>query len=216
MSLDARARFTGVSVNNPAPEARMSTVTFDISMSLDGFIEAADPTPDEPLGVGGERLHAWAFGEDERDRRVLADAGRDLGAVIAGRRTYDASVPFWGADGPTGPRRLPVVVVTHEAPTDSPPDGVYRFVTEGLEAALGDAREAAGGLNVTVMGGADIGRQCLAAGLVDELSIHLVPIVFGRGKRLFEDHWAEQQLQLEPLSTIQTPNATHLRFRVVR
>jgi dihydrofolate reductase len=92
----------------------MSKVAFDMSMSLDGFIEAANPTPDEPLGVGGERLHEWAFGEDERDRRVLAEGGDGLGAVIAGRRTYDASVASWGADGPTGPARLPVFVVTHE------------------------------------------------------------------------------------------------------
>jgi dihydrofolate reductase len=131
----------------------MSKVTFDMSMSLDGFIEAADPTPDEPLGVGGERLHEWAFGDDERDRSVLAEGGQGVGAVIAGRRTYDASVAFWGADGPTGPARLPLLVVTHEPPTDSPPDGVYRFVTDGIEAALNHARERAGDRNVTVMGG---------------------------------------------------------------
>jgi dihydrofolate reductase len=192
----------------------MSKVTFDMSMSLDGFIEAADPTPDEPLGVGGERLHEWAFGDDERDRSVLAEGGQGVGAVIAGRRTYDASVAFWGADGPTGPARLPVLVVTHEPPTDSPPNGVYRFVTDGIEAALRDAREAAGDRNVTVMGGPDLGRQFLAAGLVDELSIHLVPVVFGRGKPLFDGLPGELQRQLEPLSTIQTPNATHLRFRI--
>jgi dihydrofolate reductase len=194
----------------------MRKVAFDMSMSLDGFIEAADPTPHEPLGVGGERLHEWAFGQDERDRRVLAEGGEGVGAVIAGRRTYDASIAFWGTDGPTGPARLPLTVVTHEPPTDAPKDGVYRFVTDGIEAALKDAREAAGGRNVTVMGGADVGRQFLAAGLVDELSIHLVPIVFGRGKRLFEGLPGEQQLQLEPLSAIQTPNATHLRFRILR
>jgi dihydrofolate reductase len=194
----------------------MSKVTFDMSMSLDGFIEAADPTPDQPLGVGGERLHEWAFGEDERDRSVLAEGGQGVGAVIAGRRTYDASIAFWGADGPTGPARLPVFVVTHEPPTDSPHNGVYRFATDGIEAALKDAREAAGDKNVTVMGGADLGRRFLAADLVDELSIHLVPIVFGSGKRLFAGLSGEEHMQLEPLSTIQTPNATHLRFRIVR
>jgi dihydrofolate reductase len=194
----------------------MSKVTFDMSMSLDGLIEAADPTPDEPLGVGGERLHEWAFGEDERDRGVLAEGGQGVGAVIAGRRTYDASVAFWGADGPTGPARLPVFVVTHEPPTDYPQDSVYRFATDGIEAALKDARATAGDQNVTVMGGADLGRQFLASGLVDELSIHLVPVTFGRGKRLFDGLPGEQPMQLEPLSTIQTPNATHLRFRIVR
>jgi dihydrofolate reductase len=194
----------------------MSKVTFDMSMSVDGFIEAAHPTPDEPLGAGGERLHEWAFGEDERDRSVLAEGGKGVGAVIAGRRTYDASVAFWGADGPTGPARLPVFVVTHEPPADSPQDGVYRFATDGIEAALNDAREAAGDQDVTVMGGPDLGAQFLAAGLVDELSIHLVPILFGGGKRLFDGLPGVQHLRLEPLATIQTPNATHLRFRIVR
>lgn len=197
-------------------EDSMSKVTFDMSTSLDGFIEAADPTPDEPLGVGGERLHEWAFGEDERDRSVLAEGGTGVGAVIAGRHTYDASVAFWGADGPTGPARLPVVVVTHKPPTDAPQDGVYRFASDGIEAALKDAREVAGDENVTVMGGADLGGQFIAAGLVDELSIHLVPVMFGRGKRLFEGLPGEQHMRLEPLSTISTPNATHLRFRIMR
>jgi dihydrofolate reductase len=193
----------------------MSKLSFDMSVSLDGFIRAADPTPDAPLGVGGERLHHWAFGEDERDRSVLAEGGQGVGAVIAGRRTYDDSIAFWGADGPTGPARVPVFVVTHEPPTDSPENGVYRFATGGIEAALKDAREAAGGQNVTVMGGPNVGGQFLAAGLVDELSIHLVPVVFGGGLRLFED-LPGGHLELEPLSAIQSPNATHLRFRIVR
>lgn len=193
----------------------MTKVTFDISMSLDGFIRAADPTAEEPLGVGGEQLHQWAFGDDDRDRRVLAEGGQGVGAVIAGRRTYDDSNRYWGADGPTGPARLPVVVVTHEPPADFPEGGVYRFVTGGIEAALRDAGHVAADAAVTVMGGPDLGRQFLAAGLVDELSIHLVPVVFGRGTRLFQDLPGEH-LQLEPLSAIQTPNATHLRFRIVR
>jgi dihydrofolate reductase len=193
----------------------MTKVTFDMSMSLDGFIRAADPTADEPLGVGGEQLHKWAFGEDERDRRVLSEGGNGVGAVIAGRRTYDDSVAFWGPDGPTGPARLPVVVVTHAPPAVSPEDGVYRFVTDGIEAALREAQAAAGDNNVTVMGGADLGRQFLAAGLVDELSIHLVPVLLGRGTRLFTD-LPDEHTQLEPLSAIQTPNATHMRFRIVR
>ncbi len=122
----------------------MTKVTFDISMSLDGYIRAANPTPDEPLGAGGEQLHTWAFGEDERDRAVLE-----------------------------------------------------------------------GGKDVTVMGGADVGRQFLRAGLVDELSLHVVPVVFGGGTRLFGDDPAER-VQLEALSAIQTPSATHLTYRIVR
>jgi dihydrofolate reductase len=193
----------------------MTKVTFDMSMSLDGFIRAADPTADEPLGVGGEQLHEWAFGEDERDRSVLAEVNQGVGAIIAGRRTYDDSVAFWGADGPSGSERLPVFVVTHRPAADSPQDGVYRFVADGIEAALKNAQEAAEDKNVTVMGGSDLGRQYLAAGLVDELSIHLVPVVFGGGTRLFQD-LAGGPTQLEPLAAIQTPNATHLRFRIMR
>ena len=110
---------------------------------------------------------------------------------------------------------MPVIVLTHDPPAESPRDGVYRFVTDGIEAALKDAQEAAAGKNVTVMGGADLGRQFLAAGLVDELSIHLVPVVFGRGTRPFKNLPGEH-VQLEPFSAIQTPSATHLRFRIVR
>lgn len=193
----------------------MGTTIFDISMSLDGFITAANQTAEEPMGAGGERLHEWAFGADEANERFFEESGRNLGAVICGRRTYDHSIPFWGADGPTGPRRLPVFVVTHEHPAESPSDGVYRFVTDGIEAALQQARQAAGDRDVTVMGGADLGRQYIAAGLVDELSIHLVPVLFGGGTRMF-DTLGEGHLALEPVATVPTASATHLRYRVAR
>jgi dihydrofolate reductase len=193
----------------------MAKVVFDISMSLDGFITAANVRPDEPLGDGGERLHEWAFGADERSREVLAAASRDLGAVICGRNTYDHSLRWWGADGPTGPARMPVFVVTHSEPEDSPENGVYRFVTEGIEAALEQAREAAGGKTVAVMGGADLGRQFIRAGLVDEFSIHLVPVLFGGGTRMF-DEAGRDQVQLEAIAVENTPPATHMRFRVVK
>lgn len=192
----------------------MAKVIFDISMSLDGFITAANTRAGEPMGDGGQRLHTWAFGGDERDRAVLTGGGAGTGAVIAGRRTYDTSVPWWGADGPTGPTRLPVVVLSHGVPDDVPEGGVYRFA-DGIEPALEQAKAAAGGKDVTVMGGAQAGQQFLRAGLVDELSIHLVPVLFGSGTRMFEAI-GDEHLALEPLSTVQTPNATHLRFRVVR
>jgi hypothetical protein len=95
----------------------MSKVIFDISISLDGFMTAAGQRPDEPMGEGGLRLVEWAFGGDERDRQVLSDGVASAGAVIAGRRTYDTSVAWWGADGPTGPARLPVFVLTRSAGT---------------------------------------------------------------------------------------------------
>jgi dihydrofolate reductase len=192
----------------------MGKVVFDISMSLDGYMTAANQRPEEPLGEGGERLHEWAFGDDPRDREVLAGGAGSLGAVICGRRTYVDSMPFWEADGPTGPARVPVFVVCHEVPEKVPEGGVYSFVTDGIEAALEQARSAAGDKDVTVMGGADTGRQFIGAGLVDELSIHLVPVLFGGGTRMFE-HLADGHLQLENLGAVQTAAATHLRFRVV-
>jgi dihydrofolate reductase len=193
----------------------MGKVIFAISMSLDGFITAADQTPDEPMGDGGERLHEWAFGSDETNRRFLDGAVEGLGAVIAGRRTYDHSLPWWGADGPTGLARRPLFVVTHEGPAESPAGGVYRFVTDGIESALKQAQAAAGDKDVTVMGGADLGRQYLAAGLVDEIQIHLVPVLFGSGTRMFDD-LHKGHIQLEAVDVLPTPSATHLRYRVVR
>ncbi len=192
----------------------MTRVIFDISMSLDGFVTASNVRPEEPLGDGGQRLHEWVFGDDERNRELLAEATNFVGAVIAGRRTYDLSVASWGADGPAGPARVPVIVVTHAEPEDAPEGGVYTFVTDGIESALELAKSAAGEKDVAVMGGADIGQQYIRAGLVDEISIHLVPVLFGGGTRMFENLGSEH-IQLETAGVIETPAATHLRFRVV-
>ena len=192
----------------------MGKVVYDISMSLDGFITAAGQTPLEPMGAGGQRLHDWAFGDDERDREVLSTGLAGTGAVITGRRNYTDALPWWGADGPTGPARLPIVVLCHEIPADPPPPGgVYTFVTGGVEQALKQAREAAGDKDVTVMGGAETGRQFMAAGLVDEISIHLVPVVLGGGTPMFT---GGLPVELENISSLQTAAATHLRFRVRR
>ena len=192
----------------------MGKVVYDISMSLDGFITAAGQTPLEPMGAGGQRLHDWAFGDDERDREVLSTGLAGTGAVITGRRNYTDALPWWGADGPTGPARLPIVVLCHQIPADPPPPGgVYTFVTGGVEQALKQAREAAGDKDVTVMGGAETGRQFLAAGLVDEISIHLVPVVLGGGTPMFT---GGLPVELENISSLQTAAATHLRFRVRR
>ena len=195
----------------------MGKVVFDISMSLDGFMTGAKQRPEEPLGDGGEQLHQWASSDDPRDREVLTGGGATLGAVICGRRTYDDSQPWWGADGPTGSDRVPVFVLSHDVPTEVPDGGVYTFVTGGVERTLQQARAVAGDKGVTVMGGADTGQQFLRAGLVDELSIHLVPVLFGSGTKMF-DHLGlgDQHLQLENAGAIQTAAATHLRFRVVK
>jgi dihydrofolate reductase len=189
----------------------MTKVIFDMSTSLDGFVKASKATPEQPLGEDGEQLHEWVFGEDERDREVLA-RGESLGALICGRRTYDDSVRWWGADGPTGERRLPVFVVTHEAPEESPEGGVFTFVTDGIEGALERAKAAAGDKDVAVSG-ADVGQQLVRVGLVDEIGVHLVPVLFGGGTRMFE-RLGDEHIRLETVEAIETAAATHLRYRV--
>ena len=193
----------------------MTRVIFDISMSLDGFVTASNVRSEEPMGDGGHRLHEWAFDQDERNRELLAEAVNFVGALIAGRRAYDLSVPWWGADGPAGPTRVPVFIVTHAEPEEVPEEGVYTFVTDGIESALACSRAAAGDKDVAVMGGAEIGQQYIRAGLIDEISIPLVPMLFGSGTRMFE-HLASEHMQLETAGVIETPLATHLRFRIVK
>jgi dihydrofolate reductase len=194
--------------------SRMNKVIFDISMSLDGFMTAAGQTRENPMGEGGLRLVQWAFEGDECDQQVIDEGVAGVGAVIAGRRTYDDSVPWWGANGPTGEARVPVFVVTHSVPNGVPEEGVYTFVTDGIEQALEQAKAAAGDKYVTVMGGAEIGQQYIRAGLADELSIHLVPILLGAGTRMFE-HLGDAQIELELADLTQGQLATHLRFRIL-
>ena len=129
----------------------MSSVVFDISTSLDGYVTATNQTRDVPMGDGGLRLMDWIEPDDAVGQGVLRRGLAGLGAVICGRRTYDSSLAWWGADGPTGEARRPVFVVTHVAPPDAPPGGVYTFVTTGIEDALAQARAAAGDRYVTVV-----------------------------------------------------------------
>ena len=192
----------------------MGNVIYDISMSLDGFITAANVRPEAGLGDGGERLHDWAFNSaDPRNRELLAK-GTSLGAIISGRHNYDLAVPGWEADGPTGPARVPTVVVSHSVPQDIPNGGVYIFA-DSIEAALEKAQKEAGDKVVAIMGGANIAAQFVKLGLVDEISIHLVPVLFGSGIRLFE-HLGSEHVQLETTEVIETKEATHLRFRVIK
>jgi dihydrofolate reductase len=188
-------------------------VTLDMSMSLDGFITGPNVRPDEPLGDGGSALDQWASAGNKQDCKLLADAAANLGSAIAGRRTYDFFVESWGPDGPSGSDRRPVFVVTRRAPKDAPEGGVYTFVTDGIEAALQAAQAAADGKDVVIMGGASIAQQYLRAGLIDDVSIHLAPVIFGDGTRLFED-LGEAQMQLKPHNVIQTAAATHLTWHV--
>jgi dihydrofolate reductase len=177
---------------------------------------AANQTAKEPLGEGGLQLHDWALDDtDAVGRKILEEGIASIGAVIRGRKTYDDSMPWWDVDGPTGPARRPLFVVTHKAPAESPEGGVYTCATDGVESALAQASTAAGEKGISEMGGASAGQQYIAARLVDELSIHLAPVLCGSGTRMFE-RLGDAHIQLEALDTVGTPVSTRLRFRVVK
>ena len=190
----------------------MGNVIFDKSMSLDGFIAGANVRLEAGLGDDGERLHDWAF-KDPAGTKMIEHEVDLLGAVICGRRTYDMSIPYWGDGGPTGEARVPLFIPSHRAPADVPEGGVYTFVDD-VDTALARSRETAGDKNISVMG-ADIGRQLLDAGVIDEISIHVVPVLFGSGTPLFGTGVGEH-ITLELIGVSETEFATHLRYRVVR
>jgi dihydrofolate reductase len=190
----------------------MSKVIYNMSMSLDGFVAATGHSPAQPLGVGGDRVHEWFFGNDPKNQQFVATMIESIGAVVSGRTTYDTSA--WGADGPTGSRRLPVFVVTHKAPASSPQDGVYTFVTGGVAEAVDAALAAAHGKDVSVMGGPGVGVQALAAGLVDEIVVSIVPVLFGAGLPMFKG--LPRHIELERLALIDTGSASHIVYRVAK
>jgi dihydrofolate reductase len=192
----------------------MPKVTSDISMSLDGFITDPKASVGTPLeGNDPGRLHDWMFGaKTEPDAKIGDERYASTGAVLIGRRMFDVGVGPWGDPPPFG---MPVFVLTHEAREPQPMKGgtTYNFVT-GVEAALEQARAAAGHKDVSIWGGASIIRQYLRARLIDEMEIHLVPILLGSGVRLFEDVTSES-FELKRVRCLETPGATHLRFEVV-
>lgn len=188
----------------------MGTLIFEISTSLDGFVTADDQTPDEPMGLGGQQLFTWTS-DDEGGSEWLAASTRRTGASIAGRKTYDTSIPWWGADGPGGAARTPTFIVSHTAPDDVPDGGVYTFVSSPLEAAQA-AQKVAGDLSVDVFS-PSIGNQLLQAGAVDEIHLYVAPVLFGSGTPLFQK--LPGHVQLEQLGVEQTPTTTYLRYRVV-
>jgi dihydrofolate reductase len=193
----------------------MGKVILVMSMSLDGFINAANESVDNPMGDGGLVLHDWMTGEEnDVNSKFMSDALGNLGAVICGRTTYDMSVKWWGPDGPTGSARRPVFVVTHNVPENIPENGVYTFVTEGINKALEQAQAVTGNKDISIMGGANIAQQYLKAGLLDDIQLHLVPVLFGGGTRLF-DHLGNEHRKLEPVRVLETPSVTHLRYRVL-
>lgn len=190
----------------------MGKVTFNISMSLDGFITGPNVGLGNGLGDRGERLHDWMFdAKTQTDAAIVDEIYESTGAVVMGRGMFDVGFEPWGDPPPFG---RPVFVVTHEQREPLPMQGgtTYIFV-DGIEAALQLARVAAGDKNVGVWGGANIMRQYLMAGLLDEMQIHLVPVLLGGGVRLFEG-LDPGQIELRKTSSIETPGATHLRFQV--
>jgi dihydrofolate reductase len=194
----------------------MGKVFFDISMSLDGFITGANPRPEAGwggLGEGGERLHDWGFNSADPHNHEIIETYAAMGANIFGRTGYDHSILNWGADGPTGAARIPTVIVSHSVPRDVPDGGVYSFV-DSVDAAFETAQTLAGDKDILIMG-ANVAQQFLKRGLIDEVSIHLVPVLFGSGTRLFEGLDSEH-ISLEILEVIQTAEAIHMRFRVVK
>jgi len=198
----------------------MTKVLAGITTSVDGYIAGPDDGPGKGLGEGGERLHYWVFGgpwtyENEpkgeatgEDAAWLAETIARVGAVVSGRATYEAA-GHWGDENPWG---IPVFIVTHR-PEEEPKSGAFTFVS-GVEEAVDRARAAAGDLDVHVMGGADVIRQALDAGLVDELTIIVAPVVLGGGKRLFEEF--SSSLELEHLGVRQSTWATFIDYRVRR
>jgi dihydrofolate reductase len=201
----------------------MGIVAADISVSLDGFVAGPNDGPELGLGEGGERLHEWVYGlaswrerhgleggKSNPDAEVLDEAFRNVGAIVLGKRMYDCA-QGWGDDPPF---KVPVFVLSHQ-PREKVVKGetTFDFVSGGIESAVEQAKAAAGDRGVSVAGGASTIQQTIAAGLLDQIQIHLVPILLGGGVRLFEGLDPERT-ELELTRVIDSPAVTHLRYRV--
>jgi dihydrofolate reductase len=211
----------------------MSKLRFMIAMSLDGFVAGPSQSVENPLGVGGMRLHEWVFplrawkamhglpgGEVDESNRVVEESFANIGATIMGRNMFGGHPGPWNAKSPwngwwgdTPPYHHPVFVLTHHArePLELKGGTTFTFVTEGIEVALERARRAAGGKDVSLAGGAKAAQQYLVAGLVDEMEIHLAPTLLGSGERLF-DGVGDDLHGLELVQTVAAPKVTHLKF----
>jgi dihydrofolate reductase len=210
----------------------MSNVTCQISISLDGFVAGPNQSMDNPIGEGGMRLHQWAFatdtwneqhgqagGDRTPDSLVAEEVVQGIGAYIMGRNMFgpgrgawDESWRGWWGDDP--PYHTPVYVLTHHErePLQMQGGTTFHFVTDGIEAALEQARAAADGKDVSIAGGASAVRQYLAAGLLDEMYLHIIPVLLGSGERLLE---GVGDPKLEPIKVVESPAATHVKYRIV-
>jgi dihydrofolate reductase len=213
----------------------MSTVRFQIAVSLDGYAAGPDQSEENPLGVGGMDLHRWVFeleawrkqqgqegGEVNASSQVVEEARSNVGATVMGRNMFGGGTGPWNEDQPWNgwwgddpPFHTPVFVLTHHPRASLEMEGgtTFIFVTDGIGSALEQAKQAAGELDVLLGGGAKVVQQYLAAGLVDEFELHVVPIVLGDGERLLDNVGS---LRLEQVRAIEAPGVTHIRYRVSR
>ena len=213
----------------------MGKVVAEVSVSLDGYVAGPSPTLENPLGEGGDQLHEWAFGlksfrephglpggETGPDDELVAESLRATGAVVMGRRMFSGGDGPWEGDtngkgwwGDNPPFHVPVFVLTNHQREPLAMQGgtTFTFVTDGIESAVEDARAAAAEKDVLVAGGASAIDQCINAGLVDELQLHLAPVLLGDGARLFDDVGPELP-RFEVTHVLESPLVTHLRYRV--
>lgn len=189
----------------------MGNVIASQSMSLDGCSAGPNRGIKNPLGDGGHRLHEWISSPQGSDREVLEDWDIPAGVVILGRNMFNEGEEPWGENPPW---HVPVLVLTHESKPEIVKEGgtTFTFVTSGIESALRQAHAIAGDQDIMIAGGANTIQQYLEAGLLDELRIHVVPVLFGPGLRLFDPPGA-RRIELERMQVIASPGATHLRFR---
>ena len=213
----------------------MSKVRSQISMSVDGYVAGPNQSPEDPLGEGGESLHDWVValeawrrshgregGEVNASTPVVEEAMANVGAILMGRKMFGGGPGPWGDGdwkgwwGDDPPFHVPVFVLTHHArePVEMKGGTSFIFVTDGIESALDQAREAVGDKDVSIAGGAQVIQQYLAAGLVDELEIHVVPLVLGGGERLLDN--LGDDVELEQVRVVEAPGVAHLKYRVMK
>ena len=212
----------------------MTRLRLGLTMSLDGYVAGPNQSVAHPLGEGGEKLHEWAFavrsfreqhgmegGTTGPDDAVAAESLQNIGATIMGRHMFGGGDGPWGDDpwrgwwGEDPPFHTPVFVLTHHArpPLEMQGGTTFHFVTDGIHAALERARSAARGKDVNLGGGADVAQQYLRAGLVDEMEIHVVPLLLGSGARLF-DHADGRQTAYECVRVVASPSVSHYKYRL--
>jgi dihydrofolate reductase len=198
----------------------MTDTTCHMSISLDGFVAGPDQSMDNPLGVGGEEVHLWHLGDERATEEDGTAAGwlmRPRGAYVMGRNMFGPIRGEWDGDwdgwwGPEPPYHAPVYVLTHHErePIEMEGGTSFHFVTQGFDAAYALALKAAGDKGVDIAGGASTVRQALAAGVIDELTLDIAPVLLGSGERIFD---GIESFDFEPVEVLHSPLATHIRYR---